>query len=209
MSVPLPLFLALLSLFAGLFAFLLARSGKRKPLMYQSPGRQLAVVQQARFSTKPVWSPEQADMYALLAAVADVAEGTYSVLSQVWLKSVITADPGQANRSQVELALRTKYIDFLVVDADARPVAAVQMARGQRGDADQTRAEIAQEALTKAGLALIMVGKSDADKDVAARLLALLDGQDGDAGPNLRVVPSGSSRPGGLAQLNAPRHRAP
>jgi hypothetical protein len=116
----------------------------------------------------PVIDVLEERMFDALEAIAEHSVMGHRVLTQVPLKAFLYATQTGEARAQDKAAtarLAALQVDFLIVDADWRPVVAVDLERDAWSSADDTPLQV--EACAKAGIAYLTVaagGLTDAQR---------------------------------------------
>ena len=132
---------------------------------------QLRVVMEAKFTARPLLNAGERRLLAVLdKALAEESPG-WRAMGQVSLGEIL-ASPDEA----AFFAVNSKRVDLLIVDADCRPLHAVEM-QGKGHHQSQTTAArdaVKREALRRAGIGYVEVVSGDTPAEVRAMVRKLV-----------------------------------
>lgn len=132
---------------------------------------QLRVVMGAEFSARPLLNPGERRLLSVLdKALAEESPG-WRAMGQVSLGEIL-ASPSEA----AFLAVNSKRVDLLIVDAGCRPLHAVEMqGKGHHlSDNSAARDAVKREALRRAGIGYVEVISGDTPAEVRAMVRKLV-----------------------------------
>ncbi|WP_411340359.1 DUF2726 domain-containing protein [Sphingopyxis sp. J-6] len=132
---------------------------------------QLRVVMEASFTARPLLNQGERRLLSVLdKALADESPG-WRAMGQVSLGEIL-ASPNEA----AFLAVNSKRVDLLIVDADCRPLHAVEMQGKGHHQSDNTAARdaVKREALRRAGIGYVEVVSGDTPAEVRAMVRKLV-----------------------------------
>lgn len=133
--------------------------------------KQLRVVMEAEFSARPLLNAGERRLLSVLdKALADESPG-WRAMGQVSLGEIL-ASPNEA----AFFAVNSKRVDFLIVDAECRPLHAVEMqGKGHHlNDNTAARDAVKREALRRAGIGYVEVVSGDTPAEVRAMVRKLV-----------------------------------
>ncbi len=132
---------------------------------------QLRVVMKAAFTARPLLNAGERRLLSVLdKALAEESPG-WRAMGQVSLGEIL-ASPDEA----AFLAVNSKRVDLLIVDADCRPLHAVEMqGKGHHlGQSAAARDAVKREALRRAGIGYVEVVSGDTPAEVRAMVRKLV-----------------------------------
>ncbi len=132
---------------------------------------QLRVVMEAVFTARPLLNAGERRLLSVLdKALAEESPG-WRAMGQVSLGEIL-ASPNEA----AFLAVNSKRVDLLIVDADCRPLHAVEMqGKGHHlSDTTAARDAVKREALRRAGIGYVEVVSGDTPAEVRAMVRKLV-----------------------------------
>lgn len=132
---------------------------------------QLRVVMEAEFSARPLLNQGERRLLSVLdKALAEESPG-WRAMGQVSLGEIL-ASPNEA----AFFAVNSKRVDLLIVDADCRPLHAVEMqGKGHHmGQSTAARDAVKREALRRAGIGYVEVVSGDTPAEVRAMVRKLV-----------------------------------
>ncbi|MBL9065385.1 MAG: DUF2726 domain-containing protein [Sphingopyxis sp.] len=132
---------------------------------------QLRVVMEASFTARPLLNAGERRLLSVLdKALAEESPG-WRAMGQVSLGEIL-ASPNEA----AFLAVNSKRVDLLIVDADCRPLHAVEMqGNGHHlGQNTAARDAVKREALRRAGIGYVEVVSGDTPAEVRAMVRKLV-----------------------------------
>ncbi|WP_338426832.1 DUF2726 domain-containing protein [Sphingopyxis kveilinensis] len=155
-----------------------AWDGKAKAVQPSKPldpiataAEQLRVVMAAPFTARPLLNAGERRLLSVLdKALADESPG-WRAMGQVSLGEIL-ASPDEA----AFFAVNSKRVDLLIVDADCRPLHAVEMqGKGHHlSDNSAARDAVKREALRRAGIGYVEVVSGDTPAEVRAMVRKLV-----------------------------------
>ena len=131
----------------------------------------LRAVMEAEFSARPLLNAGERRLLSVLdKALADESTG-WRAMGQVSLGEIL-ASPNEA----AFFAVNSKRVDFLIVDAECRPLHAVEMqGKGHHlNDNTAARDAVKREALRRAGIGYVEVVSGDTPAEVRAMVRKLV-----------------------------------
>lgn len=134
---------------------------------------QLRAVMEASFTARPLLNAGERRLLTVLdKALAEESPG-WRAMGQVSLGEIL-ASPNEA----AFLAVNSKRVDLLIVDADCRPLHAVEMQGTGHHLSDTTAARdaVKREALRRAGIGYVEVVSGDTPAEVRAMVRKLVGG---------------------------------
>ncbi|WP_293702119.1 MULTISPECIES: DUF2726 domain-containing protein [unclassified Sphingopyxis] len=132
---------------------------------------QLRVVMEAPFTARPLFNQGERRLLTVLdKALAEESPG-WRAMGQVSLGEIL-ASPNEA----AFFAVNSKRVDLLIVDADCRPLHAVEMQGTGHHLSDTTAARdaVKREALRRAGIGYVEVVSGDTPAEVRAMVRKLV-----------------------------------
>lgn len=132
---------------------------------------QLRVVMEAKFTARPLFNQGERRLLTVLdKALAEESPG-WRAMGQVSLGEIL-ASPDEA----AFFAVNSKRVDLLIVDADCRPLHAVEMqGKGHHmGKNTAARDAVKREALRRAGIGYVEVVSGDTPAEVRAMVRKLV-----------------------------------
>lgn len=132
---------------------------------------QLRIVMEADFSARPLFNQGERRLLTVLdKALAEESPG-WRAMGQVSLGEIL-ASPNEA----AFFAVNSKRVDLLIVDADCRPLHAVEMQGTGHHLSDNTAARdaVKREALRRAGIGYVEVVSGDTPAEVRAMVRKLV-----------------------------------
>lgn len=132
---------------------------------------QLRAVMEASFTARPLLNQGERRLLSVLdKALAEESPG-WRAMGQVSLGEIL-ASPDEA----AFLAVNSKRVDLLIVDADCRPLHAVEMQGAGHHQSNNTAARdaVKREALRRAGIGYIEVVSGDTPAEVRAMVRKLV-----------------------------------
>lgn len=132
---------------------------------------QLRVVMEADFSARPLFNQGERRLLTVLDKILAEDSPGWRAMGQVSLGEIL-ASPNEA----AFFAVNSKRVDLLIVDADCRPLHAVEMQGKGHHLSDNTAARdaVKREALRRAGIGYVEVVSGDTPAEVRAMVRKLV-----------------------------------
>ncbi|MDZ3830760.1 MAG: DUF2726 domain-containing protein [Sphingopyxis sp.] len=143
----------------------------RSPSPVATAAEQLRAVMEAEFQARPLLNAGERRLLSVLdKALAEESPG-WRAMGQVSLGEIL-ASPDEA----AFLAVNSKRVDLLIIDADCRPLHAVEMQGKGHHKSDNTAARdaVKREALRRAGIGYVEVVSGDTPAEVRAMVRKLV-----------------------------------
>lgn len=133
---------------------------------------QLRVVMEAPFSARPLLNQGERRLLSVIdKALAEDSPG-WRAMGQVSLGEILSS-PSEA----AFFAVNSKRVDLLIVDADCRPLHAIEMQGAGHHQSDNTAARdaVKREALRRAGIGYVEVVSGDTPAEVRSMVRKLVE----------------------------------
>jgi hypothetical protein len=132
---------------------------------------QLRIVMASDFHAQPLLNKSEKRLFEVLdRLVIELAPPGWQVMAQVSLGEILKSPSKDAF-----LAINSKRVDLLIVDADARPVHAIEyQGAGHHQGAAAARDAVKKEALRRAGIGYSEVVPGDTPAELRATVLKIL-----------------------------------
>ena len=145
-------------------AEIIALGNAQTPRVVPDAAGQLRIVMDAAFSARPLLNkPERRLLAHLDRALAEEAPG-WRAMGQVSLGEILSSENKDAF-----LAINSKRVDLLIVDADCRPLHAVEFqGTGHHQGMAAARDAVKREALRRAGIGYVEIVSGDTPAELRA-----------------------------------------
>jgi len=130
---------------------------------------QLRTVMQAQFRVQPLFNRKEKQVLEALEKILLEERPGWRAMGQVSLGEILASDDKEAY-----LAVNSKRVDLLIVDADCRPIQAVEyQGAGHYQGMAAARDAVKREALRRAGIGYTEVMRGDTPAELRARIRKL------------------------------------
>lgn len=141
---------------------------------HPAPSKQLTIIRGSQLRSRALLDRQDRSIHEVIEAVVDLSDGANRLMAQVSLICVVDPISSEAQDPHLGHLLRTKRVDFLVINQRAEPLAAILVERAGDSVNDMLRREIIEHALQSAQVPSIVIGRQDALEDVATALFGIL-----------------------------------
>ena len=148
-----------------------AAQAAEEPSRTELASRQLKQVMEARFKPRALFNKPERRLFASLDRILTEETPGWRAMGQVSLGEILYSENKDAF-----LAINSKRVDLLIVDADCRPLHAVEFhgTGHHKGLEAAARDAVKKEALRRAGIGYVEVVSGDTQGDLRNRVRALV-----------------------------------